>query len=65
MLSNSNPPTYLIKDAAVYLGISVSTLYKYNHEGKIAYYSLGRFCKYKKEDLDAFIESQRKELKLN
>jgi excisionase family DNA binding protein len=48
------------KDAAAYLGVSEMTLAIWKSTGRysLRVYKIGRLAKYKKLDLDAFIESR-------
>jgi excisionase family DNA binding protein len=46
-------------EAADYLGVVLRTLYKFLDEGVIPAYKLGRVIRLKREDIDAFLESQR------
>ena len=46
-------------EAAEYLGVVLRTLYKFLDEGAIPAYKLGRVIRLKREDVDAFLESQR------
>ncbi len=44
------------KEAQEYLGVSRSTLYRWQKEGKLKVYKLGRQRRYRQEDLDALLE---------
>ena len=46
-------------EAAEYLGVQLRTLYKFIDESLIPAYKLGRVIRLKREDVDAFVESQR------
>lgn len=48
------------KEAAAYLGVSEITLAIWKSTGRygLKVYKIGRLCKYKKADLDAFIASR-------
>ncbi len=46
-------------EAAEYLGVRLRTLYKFIDESLIPAYKLGRVIRLKREDVDAFVESQR------
>ena len=46
-------------EAAEYLGVQLRTLYKFIDDGLIPAYKLGRVIRLKREDVDAFVESQR------
>lgn len=48
-----------IPEAAEYLGIGQRTLFRYLHDGRIKAAKLGRW-RFRKEDLDAFIEQSFK-----
>ncbi len=68
--SNSKSlPTYLgslckeriisTKDAALYLGISTKTLYKWGRERKIPYIRVGKLWKFDLDLLEVFVESRK------
>jgi len=46
------------KEAQEYLGVSRSTLYRWQKEGKLKVYKLGRQRRYQQEDLDALLEAR-------
>lgn len=49
-----------LEEAAAYLGIAKSTLYKHTSEGNIAFYKpSGKLISFKREDLDKWIEAKR------
>jgi excisionase family DNA binding protein len=49
-----------MKEASVYLGISISTLYKHTSAKNIAYFKPnGKLILFKKQDLDKWIEAKR------
>ena len=49
-----------LDEAAAYLGISKSTLYKHTSVGNIAFYKpSGKLISFKKEDLDKWLEAIR------
>ena len=48
-----------VEEAAAYLKVSKSTLFKYNCIGKIVYYKSGRRAWYRRSDLDAYLETCR------
>ena len=50
---------YSLTEAADYLGITPSYLYKLNHTNDIAYYKNGKLVRYKKSDLDRYIRNGR------
>jgi len=45
------------KEAAAYMGISKGTLRKFRETGQITFTRFGRKILYKKDDIDAFIDS--------
>jgi excisionase family DNA binding protein len=50
------------KEAAAYLGVSTSWLNQRRAAGKYpAWYKVGRLARYKKEDLDRWVNANRKE----
>lgn len=51
-----------IKEVALYLGIPESTLYFWIETGQMPHYRLGRLVRLKKEDVDAWLQSNRKEV---
>ena len=48
-----------LKDAAVYLGIKPDTLRKWVQTRRITHYRIGGHPKFKRPDLDRFIEAQK------
>ena len=46
-------------EAAEYLGVQLRTLYRFIDESLVPAYKLGRVIRLKREDVDAFLESQR------
>jgi excisionase family DNA binding protein len=53
-------PLLSAQETATYLGLSVSTVYKYSHGRVIPFYKPnGRDIYFKKSDLDSFLESKR------
>ena len=61
MLLNTEKPDLTDTDAAAYLGVQPSTLktWRCTHRYNLPFYKVGWFVRYKKSDLDAFIESRR------
>lgn len=48
------------KQAAVYLGLKLSTIYRLTYERRIPFYKPnGKTCYFKRADLDAWIEANR------
>ena len=58
---NTGMTSFLTREqAAKYLGVSVPSLARWaSHGSGPAYYKLGRLARYRKDDLDAFIETRR------
>lgn len=48
-----------VQDAAVYLAVSVSTLYGWVYQRRIPFVKVGRALRFDPADLDQFIESNR------
>jgi excisionase family DNA binding protein len=48
-----------ISEVSNYLSIKPSTLYAWVKTGEIPYYRLGKMVRFKKEDIDAWMESHR------
>ncbi len=44
-----------IKDASVFLGVSISTMRSWVRDNKITYRKIGRFVRFTQEDLDSFV----------
>ena len=58
--SQQASPMLSAQDTARYLGLAVSTVYKYSHGRIIPYYKPnGRDIFFKQSDLDSFLESKR------
>jgi excisionase family DNA binding protein len=55
--SEQEDPWYPHKNAAAYIGISMSTLYKYAHQRKIAHRKLAGHLQFRKSVLDEFMKS--------
>ena len=51
-----------IEDVAIYLGIKKSTLYSKVKTGEIPHYRLGRLLKFRKEDIDRWMEGNRQKI---
>lgn len=49
-----------IKQASEYLQIKVKTLYAWAESGDIPHYKLGRLIRFKKSDIDSWLEEHRK-----
>lgn len=57
---NSVKEYFSAKEAAIYLGISISTLYKLVHERKVPHYKpSGKLLRFSKTDLKNFISANR------
>lgn len=52
-------PLKSIEEAANYVGLSESSLYKLCSNNKIDFYKIGRYNKFLIEDLDEFIQSKK------
>ncbi len=46
-----------VEDVAEYLKVSKTTVYRWTYEGKIKTYKIGRFNRYKKDEIDKVMES--------
>jgi len=51
-----------IRQVADYLGIKVSTLYSLVEEKKIPHYRIGRQIRFKRSDIDAWMDNQKEEM---
>ena len=47
------------KEAARYLGITAPTLYRLANSGEVAGFKIGRVLRFRRSDLDAFLETAR------
>jgi excisionase family DNA binding protein len=56
--SNADPMLPLV-DAAAYLGIAPETLRKWTTQRKIVFTKLGRLNRYRRSDLDAYLDAHR------
>ena len=57
----SGPVNLKTPQAALYLGLAVSTLNKWRcHGGGPQFIKLGRSVRYRRDDLDVFVEARRK-----
>ena len=50
-----------IKEVSQYLGIKTSTLYFYVENGDIPHYRIGRLIRFKKQEVDQWMEGNKKE----
>ncbi len=50
-----------IKEVSQYLGIKISTLYFYVENGDIPHYRIGRLIRFKKQEVDQWMEGNKKE----
>ena len=50
-----------IKEVSQYLGIKISTLYFYVENGNIPHYRIGRLIRFKKREVDQWMEGNKKE----
>lgn len=48
-------------EVSQYLNIKRSTLYSWTESGRIPYYRLGRMIRFKKDDIDSWMEGHRKD----
>ncbi|MGD0915810.1 MAG: helix-turn-helix domain-containing protein [Thermodesulfobacteriota bacterium] len=51
-----------IKELGEYLGIKTSTLYFYVENGSIPHYRVGRLIRFKRQDIDQWMEGNKKEV---
>ena len=59
-LSDSVEKAYLnVEEVSRYLGVKPSTIYQWAEEGKIPAYKVGRMWRFKKEEIDGWMESNR------
>jgi len=59
-VSESVEKGYLnVGEVSRYLGVKRSTIYQWAKEGKIPHYELHKMKRFKKEEIDAWMESQR------
>lgn len=52
-----NPEWLTQEEAEAYLGVSRTTLWRWQREGRLTVYKLGRQRRYRREDLAALFES--------
>ncbi len=61
-LSHSIERGYLrVDEVSRYLGVKRSTIYEWVKEGKIPYYNLGKMKRFKQEEIDVWMESNRED----
>lgn len=48
-----------IKEIAEYLGVTVNTMYAWVHCQQIPFYKVGRLVKFKKQDIDRWLEERK------
>lgn len=48
-----------IEELAAYLGIKISTLYAWVHSRRIPYYKVGRLVKFRKSEIDEWLEQRK------
>ena len=51
-----------VRGAAKYLGVRVSSIYQMTFKKKIRFVKVGRLCRFRKVDLDKFIENNLQEV---
>ncbi len=56
-----NTSLMTIQQASEYLQIKAKTLYAWTESGEIPHYKIGRLIRFKKTDIDNWIEERRKE----
>ena len=56
---NNPPEVMIISEAAQYLRISLSSLYKLAQEGRIPCQKVGRHWRFRKEAIDRWLEENR------
>jgi excisionase family DNA binding protein len=54
----STKPIMNIEEVARYLGVSTATIYRYVKQGKIPASRVGKFWRFRKEKIDAWLERQ-------
>ena len=52
-----------IKEVGEYLGVKISTLYFYVENGGIPHYRVGRLIRFKQQEIDQWMEGNKKEKK--
>jgi len=52
------PAALTTKEAAAYLSISLPTLFRLTRAGDLPHLRIGRTIRYRREDLDAFLEAR-------
>lgn len=50
-----------IQDVSSYLNIKIKTLYVWVSTGEIPHYRIGRLLRFRKQDIDAWMETKREE----
>ncbi len=50
-----------IQQLAAYLGVQVSTVYAWVHSRQIPYYKVGRLVKFRKSEIDQWLEQRKVE----
>ena len=48
-----------ISEIAEYLGVKVNTIYAWVHTQQIPFYKVGRFVKFKKQDINIWLEERK------
>lgn len=57
-----SPRVIGVEEAAAYLSVPVRFIRRIVHEKRIQYYKVGRYVRFDKADLDAFLDSSRIEV---
>jgi excisionase family DNA binding protein len=52
---------WTVNDVAAYLNVKSSTIYGWGKTGEIPHYKIGKMVRFKKEDIETWMEKHRKE----
>ena len=58
-MTSANPELMILSEVAEYLGMAERTIYQYVQEGKIPAFKIGTSWRFRRSEIDGWLESQR------
>lgn len=59
MATGLGQPLITVEEAALVLGVKPRTIYEWVQAGRIPYFKLGKYLRFRRSDLEAWVESGR------